>query len=191
MSDYHALEFGTFVDDQGTVHSMVRSSAVAAVPQAKAAAEAYGREVRFDFLDDSAVHWMLFQRREDTEKAGLLGCLFTVPLFVFGAGAWPFWDLVASQKSRQFQIAFIVAEALILCALIVGAYLVRRRSLLDPVVRNVRCRARLYRKIVGIARKGGADIPRLYPYYGMYATSRKFFHEAPDRPVPERHKEVH
>jgi hypothetical protein len=109
-----------------------------------------------------------------------------VPLLVFGVGAWPFWDLVASQKSRQFQIGFVVVDALIVCGLIIGAYLARRRTLLDPVVRNVRCRARLYRKIVGIARKGGADIPRLYPYYGMYATSRKFFPEAPDRPVPEQ-----
>ncbi|MEF9905630.1 hypothetical protein [Streptomyces sp. P9-A2] len=87
MSDYRALEFGKFVDDQGTVHSMVGSAVIAAVPEAKAAAEAYGREVRFDFLDDGAVHWMLFQRREDTAKAGLLGCLFVIPLFVFGAGA--------------------------------------------------------------------------------------------------------
>ncbi|MFD7685272.1 hypothetical protein [Streptomyces sp. NPDC059781] len=186
MSDYRELEFGKFADDQGTVHDMVPSAVIAAVPEARAAAEEYGREVRFDFLDDRAVHWMLFQRREDTEKAGILGCLFVVPLLVFGGGAWPFWDLVASEKSRQFQIAFIAIDALILCSLLLGAYLARRPSLFDPVIRNTRCRARLYRKIVGIARKCGADIPRMYPYYGMYATSRKFFPEAPDRPVPER-----
>lgn len=186
MGDYQALEFGRFVDDQGTVHNMVPSSVIAAVPEARAAAEKYGREVRFDFLDDRAVHWLLFQRREDTEQGSLIGCLLAVPLLVFGVGAWPFWDLVASQKSRQFQIGFVVVDALIVCGLIIGAYLARRRTLLDPVVRNVRCRARLYRKIVGIARKGGADIPRLYPYYGMYATSRKFFPEAPDRSVPEQ-----
>ncbi|MEU3900162.1 hypothetical protein [Streptomyces sp. NPDC045251] len=186
MSDYHSLDPGKFIDDQGTEHSMVPASVVASVPEARAAAERYGREVRFDFLDDRAVHWMLFQRREDTEKGGFIGCLLAVPLFVFGVGAWPFWDLVASQKSRQFQIAFIAVDALILSAVILGGYLVRRRSLQDPVARNVRCRARLYRKIVGVARKGGADIPRLYPYYGMYATSRKFFPEAPERPVPEK-----
>ncbi|MGV9548210.1 hypothetical protein [Streptomyces ardesiacus] len=186
MSDYHALEPGTFVDDQGTVRTMVPSSVLAAVPEARAAAEVYGREVRFDFLDDDAVQWMLFQRREDTEKGSLLGCLLVVPLFVFGVGAWPFWDLVASQKSRQFQIVFIAVDALIVCAALLAVVLVRRRSLLDPVVRNVRCRARLYRKIVGIARKKGAEIPSLYPYYGMYATSRKFFPEAPERPMPER-----
>ncbi|AKZ57376.1 hypothetical protein SAM23877_4331 [Streptomyces ambofaciens ATCC 23877] len=186
MSDYHSLDPVKFVDDQGTEHSMVPASVVASVPEAKAAAERYGRETRFDFLDDRAVHWMLFQRREDTEKGGVVGCVLALLLFVFGVGAWPFWDLVASQKSRQFQIAFIAVDALILCTVLVGGYLARRRTLLDPVVRNVRCRARLYRKIVGIARKGGADIPRLYPYYGMYATSRKFFPEAPDRPVPEK-----
>jgi hypothetical protein len=186
MGDYQTLEFGTFVDDQGAVHNMVSSSVIAAVPAAKAAAERYGREVRFDFLDDQAMHWMLFQRREDTEKASVLGCLLALPIFVFGFGAWPFWDLVASQKSQQFQIAFIVVDALIVCASLVGTYLLRRRSLLDQTNRNVRCRARLYRKIVGIARQGGADIPRLYPYYGMYATSRKYFPEAPERPIPER-----
>ncbi|WP_159329375.1 hypothetical protein [Streptomyces tendae] len=186
MSDYHAMEPGTFVDDQGAVHTMVPSSVVAAVPEAKAAAERFGQEVHFDFLDDRAVHWMLFQRREDTEKGSLLGCLLALPLLVFGVGAWPFWDLVASQKPRQFQIAFIAVDAIIVCAAIVAIVLVRRRSLLDPVVRNVRCRARLYRKIVGMARKGGAEIPSMYPYYGMYATSRKFFPEAPERPIPQR-----
>ncbi|MFF8533678.1 hypothetical protein ACN6K9_007750 [Streptomyces sp. SAS_267] len=186
MGDYHALKPGRFVDDQGTAHDMVPSEVVAAVPAAKAAAERFGREVRFDFLDDRAVHWMLFQRRQDTEKAGVLGCLAAIPLFVFGLGAWPFWDLVASGRSRPFQIAFIVVDALIVCASLVGTYLVRRRSLLDPTDRNVRARARLYRKIAAIARHGGADIPLLYPYYGRYATSRKFFPDAPERPVPQR-----
>ncbi|WP_405931350.1 hypothetical protein [Streptomyces sp. NBC_00827] len=185
MGDYQTLKFGTFVDDQGAVHNMVSSSVIAAVPAARAAAERYGREVRFDFLDDRAVHWMLFQRREDTEKASVLGCLLALPMIVFGFGAWPFWDLVASQKSRHFQIAFIVVDALIVCGALMGTYLLRRRSLIDQTIRNVRCRARLYRKIVGIARQGGADIPRLYPYYGMYATSRKFFPEASERLIPE------
>ncbi|WP_328449520.1 hypothetical protein OG780_18270 [Streptomyces sp. NBC_00386] len=186
MGDYHALNPGQFVDDRGTVHDMVPSEVIAAVPAAQAAAERFGREVRFDFLDDRAVHWMLFQRRQDTEKASVLGCLAAIPLFVFGFGAWPFWDLVASGKSRQFQIAFIAVDALIVCASLVGTYLVRRRSLLDPTDRNVRCRARLYRKIAAIARQGGADVPRLYPYYGMYATSRTFYPDAPERPVPQK-----
>ena len=186
MGDYHALKFGQFVDDQGTVRNMVPSSVIAAVPAAKAAAEGYGREVRFDFLDDQAVHWMLFQRREETGKAGIQGCLFAIPIFILGVGAWPFWDLVASQKSREFQIGFIVADALLLCALLVPLFLWRLRDLRDQTMRNMRCRARLYRKIVGIARQGGADIPRLYPYYGMYASSRKFFPDAPERPIPEK-----
>lgn len=166
MGDYQTLKFGTFVDDQGAVHNMVSSSVIAAVPAARAAAERYGREVRFDFLDDRAVHWMLFQRREDTEKASVLGCLLALPMIVFGFGAWPFWDLVASQKSRHFQIAFIVVDALIVCGALMGTYLLRRRSLIDQTIRNVRCRARLYRKIVGIARQGGADIPVFTPTTG-------------------------
>ncbi|MER6677111.1 hypothetical protein [Streptomyces sp. NPDC000983] len=186
MGDYHALKPGQFVDDQGVVHDMVPSSVIASVPAAKSAAEHYGRMVRFDFLDDQAVHWMLFQRREDTEKASLLGCLLSLPLFVFGFGAWPYWDLVASQRSRSFQIGFIVVDTLIVFGCLLATYLARRRTLLDPTLRNVRCRVRLYRKIAGIARRGGADIPRMYPYYGMYLSSRKFFPDAPERAVPAK-----
>ncbi|MGW2682597.1 hypothetical protein ACWC6I_05460 [Streptomyces sp. NPDC001414] len=188
MGDYSALEYGTFVDDSGTVHQLIPSSVIAAVPAAKAAAERFGQEVRFDFLDDRAVHWMLFQRREDTEKGGFLGCLLAIPVFVLGFGAWPFWDLVASEKSRAFQAAFVAADALLLVAFALAVFLLRLPDLRNHTVRNMRCRARLYRKIAGIARRGGADIPALYPYYGMYASSRKFFPEASDRPLPDQER---
>lgn len=183
-SDYQALQKGQFVDDGGVVHELVPSSVIAAVPAARQAAEQYGREVHFNFLDDKAVLWLLCQRSQDTSKAGVLGCLFTLPLFVFTAGAWPFWDLVIAEKPRPFQVGFIIADVLLVCGLLIAMYLLRRRSLRDETNRNMRCRARLYRKIVGIARRGGADIPSLYPHYGMYATSRKFFPDAPERPFP-------
>jgi len=186
MGDYQAIEFGKFVDDQGAVHDMIPSATIAAVPEARAAAERFSADVRLDFLDDRAVHWMLFQRREETGKAGMQGCLFAIPIFVLGVGAWPFWDLVASQRSRQFQVGFVAVDTLLLLTISAFLFLWRLRDLRDKTLRNTRCRARLYRKITGIARKGGADIPRLYPYYGMYATSRKFFPEAPDRPIPEQ-----
>ncbi|MGW5633892.1 hypothetical protein [Streptomyces sp. NPDC003832] len=147
MGDYHALKPGRFVDDQGVAHDMVPSAVIAGVPTAKAAAEHYGRMVHFDFLDDRAVHWILFQRREDTEKASALGCLL-------------------------------------------ATYLVRRHALMDPTLRNMRSRVRLYRKIAGIARRGGADVPILYPYYGMYLSSRKFFPDAPERAVPAKEESV-
>lgn len=184
MGDYSALEYGTFADDSGTVHQMVPASVIAAVPAARAAAERFGREARFDFLDDRAVHWMLFQRREDTEQGGLLGCLLAIPIFILGFGAWPFWDLVASERSRAFQAAFLTADAVLFVALSAAVFLLRLPDLRDHTVRNTRCRARLYRRLVGIARRGGADIPTLYPYYGMYASSQKFFPEAADRPLP-------
>ncbi|MFD4599113.1 hypothetical protein ACFWPQ_13900 [Streptomyces sp. NPDC058464] len=188
MGDYNTLDAGTFVDDSGAVREMIPSSVIAAVPAAKAAAEQYGREVQFDFLDDRAVHWLLFQRREDTEKGSVLGCLLAIPILVLGFGAWPFWDLVASEKSRAFQIAFIAGDALLLIAFSVGIFLLRLPDLRNHTVRNMRCRVRLYRQIVTIARRGGADIPSLYPYYGMYASSRKFFPEAADRPIPDEER---
>lgn len=185
MDNQQMLEFGKFMGDDGGVHDMVSSSVIAAVPAAKAAAERYGRELHFDFLDDRAVHGLLFHRWEDNRKWRGRGCLASIPLFIFAAGAWPFWDLVASQKSRPFQIAFICADALIVVGLLVGLYLWRRPSLRDPSLRNVRIRARRYREIAGVARRGGADIPATYPYYGMYASSRNFFPDAPELPVPE------
>ncbi|MBC2900769.1 hypothetical protein [Streptomyces cupreus] len=185
MSNQQGMTFGKFMGDDGGVHDMVSSSVIAAVPAAKAAAERYGRELHFDFLDDRAVHALLFHRWEDNRKWRGRGCLASIPLFIFAAGAWPFWDLVASQKSRSFQVAFICADALIVVGLLAGLYLWRRPSLRDPSLRNVRIRARRYREIAGIARRGGADIPATYPYYGMYASSRKFFPDAPELPAPE------
>jgi hypothetical protein len=186
MSTQQRLRFGQFMGDDGGVHNMVSSSVIAAVPAARTAAEKYGREVRFDFLDDKAVHWLLFHRWEDNRRWRKRGCLASVPLFVFAFGAWPFWDLVASEKSRTFQIAFVAADASIVIGLLVGLYLWRRPSLRNPSLRNVRIRARRYREIVSIARRGGADIPVTYPYYGMYASSRKFFPDAPELPVPDQ-----
>ncbi|GLW44777.1 hypothetical protein Stsp02_04390 [Streptomyces sp. NBRC 14336] len=185
MSRQRGLQFGRFMGDDGGTHDMVPSSVIASVPAAKAAAERFGRELRFDFLDDKAVHGLLFHRWEDNRKWRGRGCLASVPLFIFVAGAWPFWDLVASQKSRTFQVAFICADAFLVLAMLVGLYLWRRPSLRDPSLRNVRIRARRYREIAGIARRGGADIPATYPYYGMYASSRKFFPDAPELPLPE------
>ncbi|MFJ5841040.1 hypothetical protein ACIQGO_30575 [Streptomyces shenzhenensis] len=188
MSDRQGLTFEQFMGDDGGVHTLVPASVVAAVPGAKAAAERFGREVRFDFLDDRAVHRLLLHRWEDNRKWRVRGCLASIPLFVFAAGAWPFWDLVAAQRTRPFQIAFICVDALLVVGLLVGLYLWRRPTLRDPSWRNVRIRARRYREIVGIARRGGADIPATYPYYGMYASSRKFFPDAPELPIPEEER---
>lgn len=179
------MPFGQFVGDDGGVHDMVASSVIAAVPEAKAAAEKYGRELRFDFLDDTAVHWLLQHRWEDNRKWRKRGCVSGFVLFPFLAGAWPFWDLVAVDKSGTFRIGFIVADALIVIGILLGLYLWRRPSLRDPTMRNVRIRARRYREISGVARRGGAEIPATYPYYGMYASSRKFFPDAPELPIPE------
>ncbi|MFD9462599.1 hypothetical protein [Streptomyces sp. NPDC060027] len=185
MSHQQHAKYLQFTGDDRAVHAMVPSSVIVGVPSARALAEKYGRELRFDFLDEKAVHRMLFHRWEDNRKAGGIGCLGAVPLTVFGFGAWPFWDLVASQRPRSFQIAFIGLDALIVVGSIVGMYLWRRTSLLDPSMRNVRVRARRYREIAGAARRGGADIPARYPYYGMYASSRRFFPDAPELPMPD------
>ncbi|MEV6796465.1 hypothetical protein AB0M87_31790 [Streptomyces sp. NPDC051320] len=185
MSEQQGLSVGQFMGDDGGVHQVVSSSVIAAVPAAKAAAEKFGRDVRFDFLNDKAVHGLLAQRWEDNRKGRLVGCVASLPLAAFTLGAWPFWDLVASQRPRAFQIAFVCVDALIVIGLMLGLYLWRRPTLHDPSLRNMRCRVRLYREIAGIARRGGADIPTTYPYYGMYASSRRFFPDAPELSIPE------
>ncbi|OON80802.1 hypothetical protein [Streptomyces tsukubensis] len=188
MGKQRGLPIGQFIGDDGGIHNMVSSSVIAAVPAAREAAVKYGREVRFDFLDNVAVHWMLFHRWEDNRRWRRPACLAGLPLFVFTFGAWPFWDLVASQQPRAFQIAFICLDALIVLGMLLGLYLWRRPSLRDPSLRNVRIRARHYHQIVGIARRGGADIPTAYPYFGMHASARKFFPDAPELPTPETDK---
>ncbi len=55
MTRKPGLPLGRFVGDDGGVHDIVAPSVIADVPEAKAAADKYGRELRFDFLDDNAV----------------------------------------------------------------------------------------------------------------------------------------
>ncbi|WP_419995869.1 hypothetical protein [Streptomyces boninensis] len=174
----------TFFGQEGSSHDLVPSSVIAAVPAARAEAEEASRALRLNFLDDASVLWMLEQRQADQQNAGsnAAGCLSGLLISVAGIGGWAFWDLVAAEKPKSFQIAAIAGPAVLAVLGLVILVWAMRREVKDRTRVNARVRARAYRKIVAVARKGGADIPRMYPYYGLYATSRTFHPDAPEAP---------
>ncbi|MET8011471.1 hypothetical protein ABZU86_10320 [Streptomyces sp. NPDC005271] len=185
MGKEYPAEDRLFMGDDGAAHALIPSEVLASIPKAKVQAENLGREVRMDFLDDRAVLWMLHQRWGDNVDRQGVGLVFGGPLIVLGFALWPFWELVASEKPKQFKVITICVAVLVLGTLLFFLCLRGLRATFDPVRRNVRIRARMYRKVVVIARRNGAEIPRQYPYYGMYATSRKFFPDAKELPIPE------
>ncbi|MEK8171325.1 hypothetical protein NKH77_23365 [Streptomyces sp. M19] len=142
--------------------------------------------MRLDFLDDKAVLWMLDQRYVDSAQRQFIGFAIGGPLVLAAFALWPFWALVASQKSTQFQMVAGAAAALVLGTLLLLLCVKGARATFDPGRRNVRTRAKVYREIVATARRNGADIPGDYPYYsyGIFAASRKFDPEAEDLAMP-------
>lgn len=184
MRENHENRKKEFFGDDGRSHTLIPAATIIAVPEAKAEAERAGQQVRIDFLDDEAVLWMLEQRHLDAADRRTGGTVLGLALGISIIGLGVFWVGVASQKSQRFELTIALPITVIVAMLIL--FLARRnaRSLFDPKRRNVRIRARLYRKIAIKARKGGADIPLRYPHYGMYAAARKFFPEADDLPMP-------
>ncbi|MET8011469.1 hypothetical protein ABZU86_10330 [Streptomyces sp. NPDC005271] len=185
MSTKHPDEDRMFIGDDGKAHELIPSQVIASIPEAKAKAEELGREVRIDFLNDRAVLWMLHQRWGDNADKHRAVLVLGLPFILLSCAMWPFWVLVASEKPQPFKMITIGVAVAVLGTLLFFWCRHGLRATFDPVRRNVRIRARMYRKVVGTTRGNGADIPHLYPHYGMYATSRKFFPDAEDLPIPE------
>ncbi|MGW0628162.1 hypothetical protein ACWCQN_31970 [Streptomyces sp. NPDC001984] len=182
MSDNHEFGKREFIGRRGgEVVTLVGGSVIAAVPEAKRAAEKAGRELRFDFLDDRAVLTMLRRRHLDEEDMFKAGFAHGVPLALVGFAAAIYWGGVAqyweTAAARTVYLAVAVA--------VVGTQLfffVRSAMLHwgDPVRQNLRARARKYREIAHIARRGGADIAAHYPHYGPYPFAATFHPEVAD-----------
>ncbi|KFG74393.1 hypothetical protein [Streptomyces mutabilis] len=179
MNDKHGLGEREFIGRRGgdTV-TLVDGSVIAAVPEAKRSAEAARGELRFDFLDDAAVLDLLRRRHLDEKEMFQAGFVHGVPLAVVGFGAALYWGGVA----QYWEAATPRAVYLAVAAVVVGTqalFFVRSamRHWRDPVRQNLRARARRYREIVHIARRGGADIPAHYPHYGPYPFAAKFHPE--------------
>ncbi|MET9733904.1 hypothetical protein ABZZ79_25590 [Streptomyces sp. NPDC006458] len=169
----------------GDVAGLVRSSVIAAVPEALRAAEEAREELRFDFLDDRAVLTLLRRRHDDEQDMFQAGLAHGLPLALVGFGAVIYWGGVAQywENSTNRTVYTAVAAAVVVTQL----FLFVRSALShwgDPVRQNLRARAARYRQIAHIARGGGADIPAFYPHYGPYPFAAHFRPEADELEQP-------
>ncbi|WP_432099513.1 hypothetical protein [Streptomyces sp. WAC 04229] len=180
MSAYDNLGERQFIGRRGgDVVTLIDSSVIAAVPEAKQSAEQARDELRFDFLNDAEVLDLLRRRHLDEEEMFKAGFAHGVPLAIVGFGAFVYWGGVARYWEAMTPRAVYLAAA----AAVVGTQLfffVRSAMRVwgDPVRQNLRARARRYREIAHVARRGGAEVPAHYPHYGPYPFAAKFRPEA-------------
>ncbi|MFD0226211.1 hypothetical protein ACWGPD_03765 [Streptomyces hirsutus] len=180
--DNNDLGPGEFIGRRGgDAVTLVSGSVIAAVPEAKRAAEEARRELRFDFLDDRAVLELLRQRHLDEEGMFNAGFKHGVPLALVGFGAAVYWGGVAqyweTAASRNAYLAVAVAVVVIQFFFFVRSAMSHWG---DPVRQNLRARAGKYREIAHFARRGGADVPAHYPHYGPYPFAATFRPEVDD-----------
>ncbi|MFJ3843241.1 hypothetical protein ACIPV3_04130 [Streptomyces albidoflavus] len=187
LSAYEGLGERQFIGRRGgDVVTLVDGSVIAGVPEAKHSAEQARDELRFDFLNDAAVLDLLRRRHLDEEEMFKAGFAHGVPLAIVGFGATVYWGGVA----RYWDTVPHRAVYLAIAAAVVGSQLflfVRsaKRHWGDPVRQNVRARARRYREIAHVARRGGAEVPAHYPHYGPYPFAAKFRPEADNAGLSE------
>ncbi|MER7178281.1 hypothetical protein ABT404_02090 [Streptomyces hyaluromycini] len=180
MSDSTELGEWEFVGRRGAEPArLVPGEVIAAIPAAKAFAEQSGSALRFDFLDDQAVLRMLRLRHEDESAMFNAGFKVGVPLALIGFGASVYWGgVVQYWESATARLVYTAAAATVVLVLL--AVYVRTAVLHwgDHGRQNLRARARAYRELAHLARKGGADVPALYPHYGPYPFAATFRPEA-------------
>ncbi|GAA2424290.1 hypothetical protein [Streptomyces coeruleofuscus] len=170
----------------GDVATLVESSVIAAVPEAKRAAEEARRELRFDFLDDRAVLELLRRRHVDEEDMFNAGFKHGVPLALVGFGAVTYWAGVAQYwETAAARNAYLAVAGAVLALEIFFFVRSAISQWGDPVRQNLRARAAKYRQIAHVARRGGADIPAHYPHYGPYPFAARFRPEVADREESE------
>jgi hypothetical protein len=159
----------------GAPTQLVPGETIFAVPAARSLAEEASRELRFDFFDDHAVLRLLRLRHRDEEDLFDAGFKMGVPLAFVGFGAAVYWGGVAQYwESGTSRTVYLAAAAAIVTGLLVTFVRTAVRQWGDPVRQNLRARARKYRELAHVARKGGADVPAFYPHYGPYPFAAKF-----------------
>ncbi|GAA4302396.1 hypothetical protein GCM10023086_18720 [Streptomyces venetus] len=182
MDDEQELGQWEFIGRRGgDVVTLVSGSVIAAVPEANRAAEEARRKLRFDFLDDRAVLSLLRRRHDDEQDMFRAGFAHGVPLALVGFGAVLYWGGVALYwESPAARTAYLAVAAVVLVTQLFFFVRSARSHWGDPVRQNLRARARSYREIAHIARRGGADIPAHYPHYGPYPFAATFRPEVDD-----------
>ncbi|MFE7069841.1 hypothetical protein ACFU96_07115 [Streptomyces sp. NPDC057620] len=185
VSDMTELGEWEFVGRRGGDRvRLVPAEVIAAVPEARAMAQQASSDLRFDFLDDSAVLRMLRLRHADEEAMFGAGFRIGVPLAIVGFGAAVYWGGAAQYwESGRAQALYLAAAGAGVLALLVIYVRAAMAHWGDPVRQNLRARARKYREVAHTARRGGAEIPAHYPHYGPYPFAANFH--------PEAEEEVH
>ncbi|MFI2616421.1 hypothetical protein [Streptomyces sp. NPDC018584] len=173
----------------GIIRKMIPGEVLAAVPAARQAAEAEGRRLRFDFLDDEAVLKLLRLRHIDEaqltsagKKAGYPLALVLMGLFVYWGGYVQHWESSENQKLFYAGAGAVVG----LFVLYFVVTLIRQWG--NRARQKVRARAAAYRKIAHIAAEGGAEVPAFYPHYGPYTFAANFHPDADELELPERNR---
>ncbi|MFF8868655.1 hypothetical protein [Streptomyces massasporeus] len=170
----------------GDTVTLVNGSVIAAVPEAKRAAEEARQELRFDFLDDRAVLDVLRRRHLDELDMFKAGLVHGMPLALVGLGAVLYWAGVAQYwETASHRNAYLAIAGVVVATQV---FFFVRSGLShwgDPVRQNLRARAARYRKIAHIARRGGADIPAHYPHFGPYPFAATFRPDVDDREQSE------
>ncbi|WP_225987249.1 hypothetical protein [Streptomyces spectabilis] len=163
------------------VRSLVPGAVLAAVPEARAAAGAEGRRLRFDFLDDAAVLELLRLRHLDEAALHRAGMRLGIPTALVSFALFAGWGAYVQHWGPgrdQYLYYGLCGAAGVLVVALYAVTLTRHWG--SRPRRNVRARAAAYRRIAHLARDGGAELPDSYPHYGPYPFAATFHPEAAD-----------
>lgn len=167
------------------IRQMVPGELLASVPAAREVADAEGRRVHFDFLDDEAVLKLLRLRHLDEArlhsagmKLGVPSALVLVGLFLYWGGYVQYWESSKSQTLYYAAAGGVVALIVLLYVITLTRHWGNRPR------QKVRARAAAYRKFAHAAAGGGADLPDFYPHYGPYPFAANFHADAADLELP-------
>ncbi|MXM62453.1 hypothetical protein GR925_03055 [Streptomyces sp. HUCO-GS316] len=169
----------------GIIRKMVPGEVLAAVPASAELAEAEGRRLQFDFLDDEAVLRMLRLRHLDDAKLhsagmklGVPSALILVGLFLYWGGYVQYWESSKSQTLYYAACGAVVAVILLLYVVTLTRHWGNRPR------QKVRARAAAYRQIAHVAARNGVQLPDFYPHYGPYPFAANFHPDAEDLELP-------
>ncbi|MGV9880521.1 hypothetical protein [Streptomyces sp. NPDC003006] len=166
---------------------MIPGEVLAAVPEARRAAEAEGRRLQFDFLDDDAVLKMLRLRHIDDAQLTNAGKRAGYPLALVLMGLFVYWGAyVQHWESAKNQTLYYAGAGAVVGIFVLYFAITLIRQWGNRPRQKVRARAAAYRKIAHIAAEGGGEVPAFYPHYGPYPFAANFHPEADELELPER-----
>lgn len=174
---------------EGIIRKMIPGDVISAVPAAREAAEAEGRRVQFNFLDDEAVLKMLRLRHIDDTQLHNAGLKAGLPTALIPCGLGLYWGAyVQYWESARNQSLFYAGAGLVVAAALAFLVIMLTRQWGNRPRQKVRARAAAYRKIAHIAAENGGDVPTFYPHYGPYPFAANFHPDAAELDLPEKNR---